>query len=135
MRARASYDAAISSWFAAPDRASPSRRASRSPASLRADAALRREPAPVRRPSTCNGPTGPASPTARQVQGKELSYNNLNDTDAAFEAVAEFDAARPSSSSSTPTPAAWPMDATPRRRLGPRAACDPGQRLRRHRRR
>jgi phosphoribosylaminoimidazolecarboxamide formyltransferase / IMP cyclohydrolase len=29
--------------------------------------------------------------TARQVQGKELSYNNLNDTDAAFELVAEFD--------------------------------------------
>jgi phosphoribosylaminoimidazolecarboxamide formyltransferase/IMP cyclohydrolase len=30
--------------------------------------------------------------TAEQVQGKELSYNNLNDTDAAFELVAEFDA-------------------------------------------
>jgi phosphoribosylaminoimidazolecarboxamide formyltransferase / IMP cyclohydrolase len=29
--------------------------------------------------------------TAVQVQGKELSYNNLNDTDAAFECVAEFD--------------------------------------------
>jgi phosphoribosylaminoimidazolecarboxamide formyltransferase / IMP cyclohydrolase len=29
--------------------------------------------------------------TARQLQGKELSYNNLNDTDAAFELVAEFD--------------------------------------------
>src|SRR5690606_8454260 len=28
--------------------------------------------------------------TARQLQGKELSYNNLNDTDAAFELVAEF---------------------------------------------
>jgi phosphoribosylaminoimidazolecarboxamide formyltransferase/IMP cyclohydrolase len=28
---------------------------------------------------------------ARQVQGKELSYNNLNDTDAALECVAEFD--------------------------------------------
>lgn len=28
--------------------------------------------------------------TARQVQGKELSYNNINDTDAAFELVAEF---------------------------------------------
>ena len=27
-----------------------------------------------------------------QAQGKELSYNNLNDTDAAIEAVAEFDA-------------------------------------------
>jgi phosphoribosylaminoimidazolecarboxamide formyltransferase/IMP cyclohydrolase len=33
--------------------------------------------------------------TARQVQGKALSYNNLNDTDAAFELVAEFDAATP----------------------------------------
>jgi phosphoribosylaminoimidazolecarboxamide formyltransferase / IMP cyclohydrolase len=30
--------------------------------------------------------------TALQVQGKELSYNNLNDTDAAFELAAEFDA-------------------------------------------
>ena len=29
--------------------------------------------------------------TAMQVQGKELSYNNLNDTDAAYELVAEFD--------------------------------------------
>jgi phosphoribosylaminoimidazolecarboxamide formyltransferase/IMP cyclohydrolase len=32
--------------------------------------------------------------SARQVQGKELSYNNVNDTDAAFELVAEFDPAR-----------------------------------------
>ena len=32
--------------------------------------------------------------TARQVQGKDLSYNNLNDTDAAYECVAEFDPAR-----------------------------------------
>jgi phosphoribosylaminoimidazolecarboxamide formyltransferase/IMP cyclohydrolase len=30
--------------------------------------------------------------TADQVQGKELSFNNLADTDAAFECVAEFDA-------------------------------------------
>lgn len=29
--------------------------------------------------------------SATQVQGKELSYNNLNDTDAAYELVAEFD--------------------------------------------
>src|SRR6476619_1863828 len=28
--------------------------------------------------------------TARMVQGKELSYNNINDTDAAYECVAEF---------------------------------------------
>jgi len=41
------------------------------------------------------GGTSPARPgvaTARQVQGKELSYNNINDTDAAYELVAEFDA-------------------------------------------
>ncbi|MFC3071229.1 bifunctional phosphoribosylaminoimidazolecarboxamide formyltransferase/IMP cyclohydrolase [Phenylobacterium soli] len=29
--------------------------------------------------------------TATQLQGKELSYNNINDTDAAYELVAEFD--------------------------------------------
>ena len=33
--------------------------------------------------------------TARQLQGKELSYNNIADTDAAIECVAEFDAQRP----------------------------------------
>jgi len=32
--------------------------------------------------------------TARQLQGKELSYNNINDTDAAFELIAEFDPAQ-----------------------------------------
>jgi len=32
--------------------------------------------------------------TARQLQGKQLSYNNLNDTDAAFELAAEFDPAQ-----------------------------------------
>jgi phosphoribosylaminoimidazolecarboxamide formyltransferase/IMP cyclohydrolase len=34
--------------------------------------------------------TRPGVATARQVQGKELSYNNYGDTDAAFELVAEF---------------------------------------------
>lgn len=33
--------------------------------------------------------------TAKQWQGKELSYNNINDTDAAFELVAEFAGAGP----------------------------------------
>jgi phosphoribosylaminoimidazolecarboxamide formyltransferase/IMP cyclohydrolase len=33
--------------------------------------------------------------SARQLQGKELSYNNLNDTDAAFELIAELGAERP----------------------------------------
>jgi phosphoribosylaminoimidazolecarboxamide formyltransferase / IMP cyclohydrolase len=32
--------------------------------------------------------------TARQLQGKQLSYNNINDTDAAYECIAEFDPKR-----------------------------------------
>ncbi len=38
-----------------------------------------------------SGPARPGVATAVQLQGKELSYNNLNDTDAAYELVAEFD--------------------------------------------
>jgi phosphoribosylaminoimidazolecarboxamide formyltransferase/IMP cyclohydrolase len=34
----------------------------------------------------------PGVVNAQQIQGKPLSYNNINDTDAAFELVAEFDA-------------------------------------------
>ncbi|WP_103257214.1 bifunctional phosphoribosylaminoimidazolecarboxamide formyltransferase/IMP cyclohydrolase [Tabrizicola aquatica] len=37
-----------------------------------------------------DGSRRPGVATARQWQGKELSYNNINDTDAAFELVAEF---------------------------------------------
>ncbi len=36
----------------------------------------------------------PGVATARQLQGKQLSYNNINDTDAAYECVAEFDPLR-----------------------------------------
>lgn len=43
-----------------------------------------------------NAENRPGIATATQHQGKELSYNNLNDTDAAFELVSEF-------SSDTPT--------------------------------
>jgi phosphoribosylaminoimidazolecarboxamide formyltransferase/IMP cyclohydrolase len=38
------------------------------------------------------GAARPGVATAEQIQGKELSYNNLNDTDAAFELAAEFEA-------------------------------------------
>jgi phosphoribosylaminoimidazolecarboxamide formyltransferase/IMP cyclohydrolase len=40
-----------------------------------------------------SGDTRPGVATARLLQGKQLSYNNMNDTDAAFELVAEFDPA------------------------------------------
>jgi phosphoribosylaminoimidazolecarboxamide formyltransferase / IMP cyclohydrolase len=38
------------------------------------------------------GMTRPGVVTARQLQGRELSYNNINDADAAFECVSEFEA-------------------------------------------
>lgn len=38
-----------------------------------------------------SGRQRPGVATAQQLQGKALSYNNYNDTDAAFELVAEFD--------------------------------------------
>jgi phosphoribosylaminoimidazolecarboxamide formyltransferase / IMP cyclohydrolase len=37
------------------------------------------------------GAKRPGVATATQLQGKELSFNNLNDTDAAYECVAEFE--------------------------------------------
>ncbi|MCB2106759.1 MAG: bifunctional phosphoribosylaminoimidazolecarboxamide formyltransferase/IMP cyclohydrolase, partial [Rhodobacteraceae bacterium] len=37
------------------------------------------------------GQKRPGVATATQIQGKELSYNNINDTDAAYELAAEFD--------------------------------------------
>jgi len=39
------------------------------------------------------GKPRPGVASASQLQGKELSYNNINDTDAAYECVAEFDPA------------------------------------------
>ncbi|MEO0544900.1 MAG: bifunctional phosphoribosylaminoimidazolecarboxamide formyltransferase/IMP cyclohydrolase [Pseudomonadota bacterium] len=41
------------------------------------------------------GEKRPGAACATVLQGKPLSYNNLNDTDAAFELVSEFDLAKP----------------------------------------
>jgi phosphoribosylaminoimidazolecarboxamide formyltransferase/IMP cyclohydrolase len=85
----AAYDAAIASWFAGqqsvefPDRLIVA-------GELRQT--LRYGENPHQRAAFYVSGSRPGVATARQVQGKELSYNNLNDTDAAFECVAEFDA-------------------------------------------
>ncbi len=42
-----------------------------------------------------NAEPGPCVAKARQVQGKELSFNNINDADAAFELVSDLAAERP----------------------------------------
>jgi phosphoribosylaminoimidazolecarboxamide formyltransferase/IMP cyclohydrolase len=88
----ASYDAAIANWFAGElgDNA-PAYRAigGQLAESLRYGENPHQTAAFYRTPERRFGVA-----TARQVQGKQLSYNNLNDTDAAFECVAEFDPRR-----------------------------------------
>ena len=85
----ASYDSAISTWFAAQNGTTFPERLTVS-ATLRET--LRYGENPHQTAAFYTNGNRPGIATARQVQGKELSYNNLNDTDAAFEAVAEFDA-------------------------------------------
>jgi len=84
----AAYDSAIAAWFA-------ERRGETFPRRLTVAGALRQTLRYGENPhqSAAFYVTGdrPGVATTRQLQGKELSYNNLNDTDAAFECVAEFD--------------------------------------------
>ncbi|MFL5296235.1 MAG: bifunctional phosphoribosylaminoimidazolecarboxamide formyltransferase/IMP cyclohydrolase [Phenylobacterium sp.] len=87
----ASYDAAISTWFAqALDEDWPRRKAIAGELvqTMRYGENPHQAAAFYR---FANPRVGVA--TARQLQGKELSYNNINDTDAAFELIAEFDPA------------------------------------------
>jgi phosphoribosylaminoimidazolecarboxamide formyltransferase/IMP cyclohydrolase len=85
----AAYDAAISSWFAS---------------EVGEDFPARKSIAGVLRQTMRYGENPhqkaafysfshprPGVATARQLQGKALSYNNIADTDAAFELVAEFE--------------------------------------------
>ncbi len=85
----AAYDAAISNWFAAQlDDKAPDFRAfgGRLVEALRYGENPHQSAAFYRSDERRIGVS-----TARQVQGKQLSYNNINDTDAAYECVAEFD--------------------------------------------
>jgi phosphoribosylaminoimidazolecarboxamide formyltransferase/IMP cyclohydrolase len=86
----AAYDAAISGWFAGVLGDTFPRRATL--AGERAQV-LRYGENPHQAAAFYLDPLHPRAgvATARQIQGKELSFNNLNDTDAAFELVSEFD--------------------------------------------
>src|SRR2546421_4727458 len=84
----AAYDAAISNWFAKElGEAAPAYRAfgGKLAEALRYGENPHQSAAFYRAPEQRFGVA-----TARQVQGKQLSYNNINDTDAAYECVAEF---------------------------------------------
>jgi phosphoribosylaminoimidazolecarboxamide formyltransferase / IMP cyclohydrolase len=88
----AAYDAAISNWFASELKtAAPDFRAFGG----RLIQALRYGENPHQSAAFYRTPDKrPGVATARQLQGKELSYNNINDTDAAYECIAEFDPVR-----------------------------------------
>ncbi len=84
----AAYDAAISTWFAAQNGVEY-------PQTFAISGQLRQTLRYGENPhqSAAFYTAAPARfgvATATQVQGKELSYNNFNDTDAAYECVAEF---------------------------------------------
>jgi len=83
----AAYDAAIAAWFAAQaGEAMPERMI----VAGRRRQALRYGENPHQQAALYVTDTRPGVAQATQVQGRELSYNNINDTDAAFECVAEF---------------------------------------------
>ena len=88
----AAYDAAISNWFAAQiGEDTPDYRAIGGHLAEK----MRYGENPHQSAGFYKSPESrPGVSTARQAQGKTLSYNNVNDTDAAFECVAEFDPAR-----------------------------------------
>jgi phosphoribosylaminoimidazolecarboxamide formyltransferase / IMP cyclohydrolase len=88
----AAYDAAISNWFARELKTdAPDYRAFGG----RLIQALRYGENPHQNAAFYSTPDKrPGVATVRQLQGKELSYNNINDTDAAYECLAEFDAGR-----------------------------------------
>jgi phosphoribosylaminoimidazolecarboxamide formyltransferase / IMP cyclohydrolase len=88
----ATYDAAISNWLAREiGEGAPEWRAFGG----RLAHAMRYGENPHQSAAFYLGPEVRAGvATARQIQGKALSYNNVNDTDAAFELVAEFDPER-----------------------------------------
>jgi phosphoribosylaminoimidazolecarboxamide formyltransferase/IMP cyclohydrolase len=83
----AAYDAAVATWMA---------RFEETPRRVAAAARLMQPLRYGENPHQgaafyADGSGRPGVATAMQHQGKELSYNNLNDTDAAVELVAEFD--------------------------------------------
>ena len=87
----AAYDTAVSTWMASATQLATPRR--RSIAGTYKQTMRYGENAHQTAAFYTDGTGRQGVATAVQHQGKELSYNNINDTDAAFELVAEFDPA------------------------------------------
>src|SRR5690606_29900565 len=84
----ASYDSAVSTWMAAQQGNTAPRRRTVAGSLVQV---LRYGENPHQTASFySDGSAEPGVATAQQLQGKALSYNNINDTNAAFELVSEF---------------------------------------------
>ncbi len=84
----ASYDSAIANWFARQEGETFPERLTLSAERVQT---LRYGENPHQKAAFySDGSKRPGVATARIVQGKELSYNNIGDTEAAYECVAEF---------------------------------------------
>ena len=88
--ATAAYDATISSWFAFADQGESFPAALSVPLKKRAELRYGENPHQSAALYLPLGPSARGIAQAAQVQGKELSYNNYNDADAALELVSEF---------------------------------------------
>jgi len=90
----AAYDTAIAKWFAgvAPGAASSSHTLT---GTLKQSLRYGENPHQKAALYQSAEQSGPSIVGADQVQGKELSYNNLTDADAAFELISEFPASEP----------------------------------------
>ncbi|MDF0488164.1 bifunctional phosphoribosylaminoimidazolecarboxamide formyltransferase/IMP cyclohydrolase [Sphingomonas sp. H39-1-10] len=94
--ATAAYDSAIAQWFAFVDQREAFPQVL--PVALTLGTTLRYGENPHQSAAfyETRGPVANGVGQARQVQGKELSYNNFNDADAALDLISEFRDAEPS---------------------------------------
>ena len=88
----ARYDAAIAGWLDGSDFAETLQISAQRQQSLRYGENPHQRAALYAGGPDAGGPARVGVASATQLQGKPLSYNNLNDTDAAFELAAEFTA-------------------------------------------
>ena len=119
----AAYDAAVAGWFAA-------NAGERFPERLVLSGARREVLRYGENPHQeaafyAGGAPRPGVAAATQVQGKPLSYNNLNDADAAFELVAEFTQAPAAAIVKHANPCGVALGASPAEAHAKALACDP----------
>ena len=122
-----------------PKRARPSPRRSLLPRTVGPSCATARTRIRRLRSTRLAAAAASASPARSQLQGKALSYNNLNDTDAALELVAEFQPPHFDQAAVAiikhANPCGVASGGEPGRGLRQGPGLRSGQRLRRHRRR